>query len=141
MSLLRSVWLFAAFAATAVFGVASSANAQTFSFEVCNKSGLTAYVATSSHPAVGDDRYVVEGWWTVAAGNCTTIGTFPEGWFYFFAEASGGNWSGNFPLCVQYPGPFKAIHTTGVTCPSNRLKQFTEKQITSSGTFTWTLNP
>jgi uncharacterized membrane protein len=140
MMLSRSVLAATLFGFAAMF-TASAAQAQTFSFEVCNKSNLTAYVATSHLVSVSDNRFEVEGWWTVAANSCNTIGTFPEGWFYFYAEATQGNWSGDFPLCVQYPGPFTTIHTGSVTCADSNLKSFTQKQITDSGTFTWTLNP
>ena len=53
------------------------AQAQTFTFQVCNKSTLTAYVAVAAHVAPGDDRFQVSGWWGVNAGDCSTIGNFP----------------------------------------------------------------
>jgi uncharacterized membrane protein len=129
------------FAVAALCTGTAGAQAQTFTFEVCNKSNLTAYVATSHVVSVSDSRFEVEGWWTVPANTCNTIGTFPEGWFYYYAEATGGNWNGNFPLCVQYPGPFTTIHTSSITCSANNLKQFNQKDVTDTSTLTWTLNP
>jgi uncharacterized membrane protein len=133
------------FLALAVLCVgAPSAKAQMFTFEVCNRSNVSASVAVSNRVAPGDARFEVQGWWTVAAGNCENLGDFVQGWFYIYAEQTNSGrivWEGDFPLCIQYPGPFDVVHASGITCSSNLLKQFTAEQIPSTtGTFTYTLN-
>jgi uncharacterized membrane protein len=122
---------------------AAGAQAQTFNFEVCNKSNVSASVAVSNLESVGSSRFEVQGWWTVPAGNCESLGNFPQGWFYIYAEQTNSGqevWEGDFPLCVQFPGPFDRINSAGVTCSSDELKQFTAEEIPSTtGTFTYTL--
>jgi uncharacterized membrane protein len=136
----------AAFFVTLAVLCASSAGAQaqTFNFQVCNKGSVSASVAISHMISVTDTRFEVEGWWTVTPGNCASLGTYPQGWFYFYAEQTNTqqvNWPGNFALCVQYPGPFTVVHTAAITCSNDQLKQFTAEQIPSTtGTFTWNLN-
>ena len=118
--------------------------AQTFSLKVCNTSKVSASVAISNLVGVGDKRFEVQGWWTVASGDCDTLGNFPQGWFYIYAEQTNTGqevWEGDFPLCVQFPGPFDRINSAGVTCSSDELKLFTAEEIPSTtGTFTYTLN-
>ena len=86
-----------------------AAQAQTFNLQVCNQSGVSAFVAVSSLTGVGSNQWHVEGWWTVPAGSCQVLGSFPDGWFYYYAEqvgASQNEWTGTaLRLCVQYPGP------------------------------------
>jgi uncharacterized membrane protein len=112
---------------------------------VCNHSSVSASVAVSNLVAAGDSRFEVQGWWTVKANSCSTVGTFAQGWFYYYAEQTNSGriyWGGDFPLCVQYPGPFEVMHTESTTCPDKQLKKFIAKQISNTtGTFTWTLNP
>jgi len=121
----------------------AGARAQTFTFQVCNRSGVTASVAVSAHPAVGDSRFQVEGWWVVATGTCSTLGTFPQGWFYYYAETPTGDWHGStVNLCIQNPGPFSRIDSGGYTCASNEtLVGFNGEFVNNAGTVTWTLNP
>jgi uncharacterized membrane protein len=122
----------------------ADAQAQTFNFQVCNQSNVSASVAIENLVAVGDSRLEVQGWFTVAAGSCEMLGSYPQGPFYMFAEETDTQqevWEGDVPLCVEYPGPFEVIHTTSITCQSDYLKQFTAETIPSNeGTFTWTLN-
>jgi uncharacterized membrane protein len=122
----------------------ANVQAQTFSLKVCNTSKVSASVAISSLVAVGDSRFEVQGWWTVASGNCETLGNFPQGWFYIYAEETNNGqevWEGDFPLCVEFPGPFDRINAAGFTCTADNLKQFTSEQVPSTtGTFTYTLN-
>jgi uncharacterized membrane protein len=122
---------------------AAGAQAQTFNFEVCNKSNVSASVAVSNLESVGASRFEVQGWWTVRAGDCESLGNFPQGWFYIYAEQTNTGqevWEGDFPLCVEFPGPFDRINTAGTTCSADNLKQFTSELVPSTtGTFTYTL--
>ncbi|MGD0024571.1 MAG: DUF1036 domain-containing protein [Xanthobacteraceae bacterium] len=145
MDLARSGLTSLLFALAGLCAGAASAQAQTFNLQVCNHSSVSASVATSGLAAVGSDQFVVEGWWTVGAGNCLSLGNFPQGWFYLYAEQTNSGqyvWSGtDLNLCVQYPGPFNRINTTDFTCGANELKGFSAVLIPSTtGTFTWNLN-
>ena len=123
-----------------------TAQAQTFNFQVCNQSGVSASVAVSSLTGVGSNQWNVEGWWTVPSGNCRVLGSFPEGWFYYYAEQTGASqteWTGTaLNLCVQYPGPFERVNYAGYNCQSSeQLRGFDGTVISNEGTLTWTLNP
>jgi uncharacterized membrane protein len=124
-----------------------TAQAQTFSFQVCNQSGVSASVAVDSQTGAGGSQFHVEGWWVVPSGSCQVLGSFPVGWFYYYAEQTGASqneWNGNaLDLCVQYPGPFDRVNYAGYSCQSSeQLRGFNGQVIPSNeGTFTWTLNP
>lgn len=146
MSIVRSALVASLFAAASLFVGSAGAQAQTFSFVVCNHSKVQASVATASHVSPTDSNFVVQGWWSVAPGACSTLGAFPQGWFYYYAEQTNTQeivWKGtDAQICVQYPGPFTRTNTANYTCQSNEeLRGFTGKDIGSNiGTFTWTLN-
>ena len=127
--------------------LASPAEAQgsgQFLFRVCNNSGVTAAVAISPHVSTSDSRFRVVGWY-VAEPGCTNIGSYPKGWFYFFAEQRNSGriyWGNNdIQLCVEHPGPFDRVNVAGYTCDSSDLKGFSSEFIDAgTGTYTWTLN-
>ncbi len=104
-----------------------------YGLRVCNYSGLKVQMAVSTLMSPADRRYHVFGWYVLDAG-CTDIGYFARPWLYFYAEeynrgAQYRYWPGNFPLCVDYPGPFDRVHTAGVTCDEDNLKLFTETRV------------
>src|SRR5579863_1270521 len=146
MSVVKSGLVAFVFAMASLFVGSAGAQAATFSFVVCNHSNVQASVATASHPSANDGGFVVQGWWSVPAGSCKTIGNFVQGWFYYYAEQTNTQdlvWKGSdAQVCVDYPGPFTRTNTANYTCTSNeQLRGFTGKEIGSNiGTFTWTLN-
>ena len=108
---------------------------QVFAVRVCNYSGVAVSLAMSTMISPSDTRYHVYGWYTLNQG-CFDLGYAPRPWLYFYAEEfSKGRsykvWRGNFPLCVAYPGPFDWIHTRGLTCDADSLKDFTETRVDS----------
>jgi uncharacterized membrane protein len=124
---------------------ATGAQAQMFNFQVCNQTNYSASVAVSNLTAAGSSQFVVAGWWTVAPNSCSTIGTFPQGWVYYYAEVTGNSsltWGGTAAsLCVDYPGPFNRINLPGYSCPGDDLKGFNSVQIDSTTSeYSWTLN-
>lgn len=124
---------------------ATGAQAQMFNFQVCNQTNYSASIAVAGLTAPGGSQFDVGGWWTVAPQSCSTLGSWPQGWFYYYAEVTGTGqvvWGGNaVQLCVDYPGPFDRVNLTGYTCPGDDLKGFSGEQIDpSTATFTWTLN-
>jgi uncharacterized membrane protein len=135
------------FFALALCAGSVTAQAQTFNFQVCNRSGVSASVAVSGLTGVGSNQWNVEGWWTVPNGDCRVLGSFPDGWFYYYAEQTGASqnqWTGTaLNLCVQYPGPFERVNFSGYNCQSSeQLRGFNGTLMPSNeGTFTWTLNP
>lgn len=125
------------------FGSAG-AQAQTFKFQVCNKTDRLAQVALASHLKVGDENWQAEGWWRVNAGQCLMIGTFPQGWFYYYAKSSNGDWHGSdkdsSKTCVK-ASQFQRPDPPGYKCTSDEtLVSFNGKYIDNGGTFTWTLD-
>jgi uncharacterized membrane protein len=119
--------------------------ANSFAFRVCNKTTEEATVAIVSHTAAGSSQFEVEGWWSVGGGKCKTIGTFPIGNFYSYAEDKKGNgdeWSGtDTQQCVQYPGPFGRIALANYTCQANeKTRGFVLQKPANQETFTWNLN-
>jgi len=145
MTKIRSALAVLFFALAGLGTGTTGAQAQMFNFQVCNQTGYSASVAVSSLTAVGSSQFVVAGWWTVGAGTCSTIGTFPQGWVYYYAEVTGNaslRWAGTaLSLCVDYPGPFDRVNLPGYTCPGDDLKGFNAEQVDpATSTFTWTLN-
>ena len=146
MSVIRSGLIAFVFAAASLFVGTAGAQAQTFTFKVCNHSKVSASVATASHVSPTNGNFVVQGWWTVTAGACSTIGNFPQGTFYYYAEQTNTQelvWKGNdAQVCVQYPGPFSRVNSPNYTCASNEeLRGFILNTIGSNiGTFTGNLN-
>ena len=146
MSVARSGLIAFFFAMAGLFVGSAGAQAQTFSFQVCNHSSVEASVATASHVSTTDGNFVIQGWWNVAAGACSTIGTFPQGWFYFYAEQTNTQdlvWKGtDVQICVAYPGPFSRVNAPNYSCANNeQLRGFTGANIGSNiGTYTWNLN-
>src|SRR5262249_35603277 len=139
----------AGFVALCVLGTflgAAEAGAQTFRFRVCNHSNVTASVAVSHYVSPSDNRFVVEGWWSVDPGNCAWIGAFPLGGFYYYAEQRNSQriyWPGtDINLCVRHPGPWERVNTAGYNCRSDETLRGFHAEFNGSNvaTFTWTLN-
>jgi uncharacterized membrane protein len=146
MSIARSGLIVFFFAVAGLFIGSAGAQAQTFQFQVCNHSNVQASVATASLVSTTNSNFEVQGWWSVAAGSCQTLGTFVQGWFYYYAEQTNTQelvWKGtDAQLCVDYPGPFTRVNTANYSCTnSEQLRGFTGSNIGSNiGTFTWNLN-
>jgi uncharacterized membrane protein len=107
-SILTAIFL----ASTVLCTWSGNAQAQMFEFRVCNQSNVSASVAVSYPVAKGDE---VKGWWIVNAGDCETIGSFPQGPFYFFAEQTGhGNlhWEGGASTCRMPLGQISGFPQT-----------------------------
>lgn len=117
------------------------AASQTFAFKVCNKTKRSASVAIAARVSP-DGAWYTQGWWAVSAGECSTIGTFANGWFYYYAKSATGDWhgtDGNLSKTCVRSGAFKRSDPDGYQCASGEtLVAFNGKQI-SGDTFTWTL--
>ena len=132
-------------AVAALFIGSAGAQAQTFTFKVCNTSPVNASVSIAAHVSPTNKAWMAQGWWVVNAGECSTIGEFPIGWFYYYAKATDRDWHGSgadsSKTCVEQ-SPFKRSDPPGYTCASSEtLVNFAGKLIESGGgTFTWTLD-
>ncbi len=126
-----------------VLGVACSDAAhaqdmdQVFGLRVCNHTGITAALALSTHTSPDDPTWHVFGWYVVPRRDCKDIGYFPRSSFYYYAEERNHGprytyWGGDFPICVNYPGPFDRRQLAKVTCDEDELKQFTEVTVDDS---------
>ena len=144
MSLAKSTLAVLGLAAAALWGGTAGAQAQTFKFEVCNHSGRVARIAVAAHLSPSDKRWQAEGWWDVRAGQCTTIGQFPQGWFYYYAKNDNRDWPGSGKdksnTCVR-SAKFKRFDPEGYRCSGDeKLVAFNGKYIEDDETFTWTLD-
>jgi uncharacterized membrane protein len=63
----------------------------TFAFSVCNKGGVGDAFVSLLYGAPGGFR--VQGWWKIAANQCTNLGTFQKPAVYMFAMAGQYTWS------------------------------------------------
>jgi|GEM_PF-2640370 len=110
-----------------------------FVFSVCNHTSTPISIAIDFF-SEEDNARVVEGWKTVESGQCPQLGRYRRGEFRFFAKERNGSkqWSGNFPVCVEFPGPFKRIRAQSYNCPNPQfLKRFNTKFV---DTPSWTVN-
>ena len=116
----------------------------TVDIRVCNESGRNATVAIS-YVEVGTGQFINRGWYEVANGSCTSLVSTDNANFYMYGDTldgSGRTWSGNHPLCVQYPGPYTFWSDGGDTCPVGyEIKNFVPMTAAEVGAYTWTLEP
>lgn len=120
---------------------AAAGTADSFVLTVCNRDGEPADIAVSHPVSPGSPDFWVEGWWSVDPGECAPIGRFTTGWFYYYAESDGGEWSGETPICVS-DEPFKRMNFAngGYTCDEDLLLPFVEVRV-ETPEFTINLNP
>ena len=115
-----------------------------FEFKVCNRSGRTASVAVEHHVSPTDKNFVVQGWWTVPAGECQAIGNFPQGWFYYYAAEYGTDafeWAGDdAKVCIERIGQIERMHTRTTICTGKYLRGFHAAQVDYPNV-TWNLDP
>jgi uncharacterized membrane protein len=121
-------------------GVASA----TVDIQVCNRSGRNATVAIS-YVEVGSGQFMNRGWYEVYNGACVDLVSTDNANFYMYGDTtdgSGRTWSGDHPLCVQYPGPYSFWSDGSETCPIGyEVKNFVPMHANEAGPYVWTLNP
>jgi uncharacterized caspase-like protein len=119
-------------------------DAKFFMLKVCNKSTRRASVAVMGLTAPDNSDWHIQGWWTVPAGQCTSLRKYVKGTIYVFAQEYGNSsfaWKGSGPkLCVDFPGPFDRVDQAGYNCrPSEKPASFSSFSV-ADDTFTWDLN-
>lgn len=111
---------------------------------VCNRSGRDAQVAIS-YIQPGEQRFINRGWYKVANGDCNVIAKTSNSHFYLYADADDGSglaWQGDFPLCVEYPGPYTYYSAGEEYCDDDQeLRQFVAIESDEPGRHTWNLDP
>lgn len=110
---------------------------------VCNNTNDNARVAVS-YQGVGSNIFNNEGWFGVASRSCMDIRDTTNAFFYGYAEVENDGtryWSGDFPLCVMYPGPYQ-FYTYGTQCEQGQeVRQFVTLHAENWGVYTWNLDP
>jgi uncharacterized membrane protein len=135
------------------FGPASAAwaqkgpaagGAEQIAIRVCNNTNSSTRVALSYQP-VGRDQFLNEGWFSMPSRSCQDLASTSNGFFYGYAEVEGDGsryWNGDFPLCVQYPGPYEFWSVGHTSCDSRQVLQyFVTMHAEQWGVYTWTLDP
>lgn len=129
--------------ASAVAQKGPAATGEQISIRVCNNTNSNATVAVSYQP-LGQNTFYNEGWFNVGSRSCTDLVTTGNAYFYGYAEVIGDAnsvWAGDFPLCVQYPGPY-AFWTYGTQCEVGQVvRNFVSMHADNWGVYTWTLTP
>jgi uncharacterized membrane protein len=110
-----------------LFVAAGEARSQTFDYVFCNRSNTKIFITIATQVSPRDQRFKVAGFWSLPAGQCGSVGSYPRGWVYYFAEQDEpgtGFWGGDDAgICIRYPGPFERILTPNYTCGPNETVQ------------------
>jgi len=122
-----------------------SNEAQFFVLKVCNQSSRRASVAAMGKTSPENDDWHVEGWWSVAPRQCSSLKKFVKGAIYLFAQEDGNPavmWQGTaLRTCVASPGPFDRVNRDGYKCGAGeRLVSFLSFSA-SDDSFVWNLSP
>ncbi len=111
-----------------------------FTFEVCNQTAVKLWVSVVYQEG---QTGIVRGWWSVDPGACRTIGRYPKGYFYYFAQtfgikpARGTPMRGNLTqFCVE-EREFR--HDFGKTCAPHLRRGFGVLKATELK-HTWTID-
>lgn len=111
---------------------------------VCNNTNDPARVALSYQP-VGNGQFYNQGWYGVPSRSCQDLVTTGNAYFYGYAEVENDGssyWSGDHPLCVQYPGPYAFWSDNSQYCASGQeVRNFVVLHADTEGVYTWTLDP
>lgn len=113
---------------------------QRFDFKVCNKTAKKVNIAVSHWLAV-NEKWVVEGWWSVRPGECQLLGSFARGQFLAYGEAEDRTfWGKSFNLCAS-DAHFARYNPGGYTCGDGEtIRKFQEFNVDTAD-YTWNLTP
>lgn len=107
---------------------------ETIMIRLCNKSSTPVFVTLIYRPdAERPKDWLVRGWWTVPSTQCIDATRSLYGYFYVHGENSNNaHWPGSdykhehaIDRCVEYPGPFSRVRTSGADkCRPELLRRF-----------------
>ena len=121
----------------------AAGGAQIITIRICNNTNDPANVSISYQP-VNQRQFYNQGWFTVQSRACSDLAETTNGYFYAYAEVVNDGtryWSGDFPLCVVYPGPFNFWSDDSDRCANGQeVRQFVQMQTNDFGVFTWNLD-
>jgi hypothetical protein len=125
-----------------------------FLLTVCNKSKELTFAAVGSRipqSGAGEHPTRVQGWWQVAPGECSKIGTLPDPGFLIHLRSQGGNTATfkdrpSVPLCVNIKDAFTATVASpkqeAKQCPADQtLVMFQMFVVGQARAYTLTVNP
>lgn len=120
---------------------APAASSEYFTLEVCNRDRRKAFVSLSSRENPQSKEWYAAGWWSIAPGDCRTLGRYPKPTIYLHGEdVRGGQWRGrDIRLCVEKQR-FKRVTYAGYKCSADLLRGYFLKRVTAER-FVWNLNP
>lgn len=111
---------------------------------VCNNTPFDVRVALSYQP-LASGAFYNQGWFGVAARACENLATTGNAYAYGYAEVENDGtryWSGDHPLCVEYPGPYAFWTTASDYCEAKQQsRNFATMHATDWGVYIWTLDP
>jgi uncharacterized membrane protein len=112
-----------------------------FSFQVCNKTDAPASVAVYYYD-LAIPVWHAQGWWVVSPSQCTVIGDFSKGAFFYYAKSETRGWEGSDDsnkICVS-SSQFYNTYGLGSnpTCSSDEKKAFIRNDINDDAS--WTLD-
>ena len=116
----------------------SPGGGQQITIRVCNNTNDNARVALSYQP-VGASQFIQRGLVQRARrGRARTWSTRPTRYIYTYAEVENDGtryWNGNYPLCVEYPGPYEFWSVGHASCEAQHevLQYFIEVHTDAMG--------
>ena len=124
-------------------GLAEALAFGSFSFQVSNKTDAPASVAIYYYD-LAIPVWHTQGWWVVIPGQCTVIGAFSRGAFFYYAKSQTRDWGGSGvsnKICVSNSQFYNTIGPgfNDPTCSSDEKKAFIRNDINDDA-FTWTLD-
>jgi uncharacterized membrane protein len=106
---------------------------QFFQLQACNTGCAPASVAMSYY-SQQDGSWVTRGWWTVRGNQCTSLGSFNKGAFYYYAMyyfTHADVAAGGFNLCVNVRSEFSYANKGGQCPRGGEARRFVSLNIQS----------
>jgi uncharacterized membrane protein len=111
-----------------------------FDFKVCNRSSVKLSVAVVGKRMPSMESFNDEGWWTISAGACASLGNFSNSsslyWTASSTEQSGKTWGRGHTLCIP---AVKVDRPHQESCEEGQRRDFSELQAPQQQTYTLTL--
>jgi uncharacterized membrane protein len=106
---------------------------QFFQLQACNNGCAPVSVAVSYY-SQQDSKWVTRGWWNVRGNQCTSLGSFNKGVFYYYAMyyfTHADAAAGGFNLCVNLRSGFSYANKGGQCPRGGEARRFVSLNIQS----------